>query len=92
MKVANILPRALINNMDINSPQVLAEGWDSPLKGFMREETLLETLCFNSILVYSFNLTGNGNHLSSVTDLQNFDTSSFPNFISMSVPSVKLLI
>jgi hypothetical protein len=34
------------------------EGWAAPLRGFMREGTLLQTIHFNSILVDPFNLTG----------------------------------
>ena len=33
-----------------NAPQVLAEGWASPLKGFMREEEYLQCLHFNCLL------------------------------------------
>jgi 3'-phosphoadenosine 5'-phosphosulfate synthase len=30
--------------------QVLAEGWASPLKGFMREREFLQVLHFNTLL------------------------------------------
>ena len=33
-----------------NAPQVLAEGWASPLKGFMCEEEYLQCLHFNCLL------------------------------------------
>jgi 3'-phosphoadenosine 5'-phosphosulfate synthase len=38
--------------------QVLGEGWAAPLKGFMREGPLMQTLHFNSILVDTWNSTG----------------------------------
>ena len=41
----------LLTDMDLNWLQVIGEGWASPLKGFMREGTLLETLHFNSQLI-----------------------------------------
>jgi len=85
-KEAEHLPKVLMNNMDVNWLQVVAEGWASPLKGFMREGTLLETLHFNSILVDPFNLTGNIGHEASMTDFQNFPNRPPPTRVSMSVP------
>jgi len=85
-KEAEHLPKVLMNNMDVNWLQVVAEGWASPLKGFMREGTLLETLHFNSILVDPFNLTGNVDHQSAMTDFQNFPNRPPPTRVSMSVP------
>ena len=40
--------------------QVIGEGWAAPLKGFMREGALLQTLHFNSLLIDPFNVTGAG--------------------------------
>lgn len=50
---AESLPKVLITDLDLNWLQVIGEGWAAPLKGFMREGTLLETLHFNSILAIS---------------------------------------
>lgn len=38
--------------------QVIGEGWASPLKGFMREGALLQTIHFASLLVDPANTTG----------------------------------
>lgn len=51
----------------MNWLQTIAEGWAAPLKGFMREGTLLQTMHFNSILVDPFNLTGSKVRLQSCT-------------------------
>ncbi|CAN0483096.1 unnamed protein product, partial [Hapterophycus canaliculatus] len=37
---------------------VIGEGWASPLKGFMREGALLQTIHFASLLVDPANTTG----------------------------------
>jgi hypothetical protein len=37
--------------LTVGAPQVLAEGWAAPLKGFMREGVLAQTLHFRSVLV-----------------------------------------
>ena len=52
------LPKVLITDIELNWLQVIGEGWASPLRGFMRKGTLLETLHFNSIVVDPFDLTG----------------------------------
>jgi 3'-phosphoadenosine 5'-phosphosulfate synthase len=83
---AEALPKVLINNVDLNWLQVIAEGWASPLKGFMRQGALLETLHFNSILVDPFNLTGNGGRLERLTDFEHFPDHQPTLRISMSVP------
>eukprot|EP00578_Thalassiosira_sp_NH16_P021144 CAMPEP_0181093960 /NCGR_PEP_ID=MMETSP1071-20121207/9729_1 /TAXON_ID=35127 /ORGANISM="Thalassiosira sp., Strain NH16" /LENGTH=1114 /DNA_ID=CAMNT_0023176239 /DNA_START=63 /DNA_END=3407 /DNA_ORIENTATION=- len=80
------LPKVLITDLDLNWLQVIGEGWASPLKGFMREGTLLEVLHFNSILVDPFNLTDNVNMQSSTTDFQTFKEFRPPDRVSMSVP------
>jgi hypothetical protein len=46
MEEAKTLPKVLITDIDLNWLQTIGEGWASPLKGFMREGTLLETLHF----------------------------------------------
>lgn len=83
---AETLPKALITDIDLNWLQTVGEGWASPLKGFMREGTLLETLHFNSILVDPFNLTGNVDRLETKTDFDNFPPHAPPMRVSMSLP------
>jgi 3'-phosphoadenosine 5'-phosphosulfate synthase len=83
---AETLPKVLITDMDLNWLQTIGEGWASPLKGFMREGTLLETLHFNSILVDPFNLTGSIDRHTSKTDFANFPKHAPPERVSMSVP------
>lgn len=39
---AETLPKALMTDIDVNWLQTVAEGWAAPLKGFMREGTLLQ--------------------------------------------------
>ena len=43
------LAKVAINKLSYQWLQVLAEGWASPLKGFMREEEFLKCLHFNQI-------------------------------------------
>mmetsp|Transcript_13168 Transcript_13168/g.20061 ORF Transcript_13168/g.20061 Transcript_13168/m.20061 type:complete len:1009 (+) Transcript_13168:60-3086(+) len=84
---AATLPKALITDMDLNWLQTVGEGWAAPLKGFMREGTLLQTLHFNSILVDPYNVTGNY----AINEKQTpFDElpSQPPLRVSMSVPIV----
>ncbi|KAI2502520.1 PUA-like domain [Fragilaria crotonensis] len=83
---AKTLPKVLITDIDLNWLQTIGEGWASPLKGFMREGTLLETLHFNSILVDPFNLTGNVDRLESQTDFAHFSPHPPPMRVSMSLP------
>jgi len=83
---AQTLPKVLINDIDLNWLQVIGEGWASPLKGFMREGTLLETLHFNSILVDPFNLTGNALRHETKTNFEEFSEHQAPSRVSMSVP------
>ncbi|MEQ2304933.1 Bifunctional 3'-phosphoadenosine 5'-phosphosulfate synthase 1 [Ameca splendens] len=47
---ASALPTISITKLDLEWVQVLAEGWASPLKGFMRERELLQVLHFGSLL------------------------------------------
>uniref|UniRef100_A0A7S4HZ83 Inorganic diphosphatase n=1 Tax=Odontella aurita TaxID=265563 RepID=A0A7S4HZ83_9STRA len=83
---AATLPQVLITDVDLNWLQTIGEGWAAPLRGFMREGTLLETLHFNSILVDPFNLTGNANRHEMQTDFAEFSDRQAPSRVSMSVP------
>ncbi|XP_036428918.1 bifunctional 3'-phosphoadenosine 5'-phosphosulfate synthase 2b isoform X1 [Colossoma macropomum] len=47
---ANILPTVNITKLDLQWVQVLAEGWATPLKGFMREREFLQVLHFGTLL------------------------------------------
>jgi len=85
---AETLPQALITDVDLNWLQVVGEGWASPLRGFMREGTLLETLHFNSILVDPFNLTGNIARHETQTDFTHFPDRQAPGRVSMSIPII----
>ena len=83
---AMTLPKVLVTDLDLNWLQTVGEGWASPLKGFMREGTLLEVLHFNSILVDPFNLTGNGNIHTAQTNFETFNEFRPADRVSMSVP------
>ena len=83
---AMTLPKVLITDLDLNWLQTVGEGWASPLKGFMREGTLLEVLHFNSILVDPFNLTGNGHIHTAQTNFETFNEFRPADRVSMSVP------
>ncbi len=83
---AETLPKVLITDIDLNWLQVIGEGWASPLKGFMREGTLLETLHFNSILVDPFNVTGNAGRHERRTNFNDFPEHQPHQRVSMSVP------
>ncbi|XP_066550040.1 bifunctional 3'-phosphoadenosine 5'-phosphosulfate synthase 2b [Amia ocellicauda] len=47
---ANTLPALEITELDLQWVQVLAEGWATPLQGFMREREFLQVLHFNTLL------------------------------------------
>ncbi|XP_067285363.1 bifunctional 3'-phosphoadenosine 5'-phosphosulfate synthase 2b isoform X2 [Pseudorasbora parva] len=47
---ANILPTVTITELDLQWVQVLAEGWATPLRGFMREREFLQVLHFGTLL------------------------------------------
>jgi len=81
------LPSALLTDIDVNWLQTVGEGWAAPLKGFMREGALLQTLHFNSLLVDPFNLTGSKAINERPTDFLDFKTVP-PKRVSMSVPIV----
>lgn len=87
VKEAETLPKALLTDIDLNWLQVIGEGWAAPLKGFMREGTLLQTMHFNSVLVDPFNLTGSKAINEIKTDFLDFKTVP-PKRVSMSVPIV----
>lgn len=83
---AATLPAVPLTDVDVNWLQVIAEGWAAPLKGFMREGTLLQTLHFNSMLVDSGNFTGVGGYNDAPTDWMQ---SKFPRErASMPLPIV----
>ena len=83
---ASTLPQVLLTDIDLNWLQTIGEGWVAPLKGFMREGTLLETLHFNSVLVDPFNLTGNVDRLEQTTNFANFPPHAPPTRVSMPIP------
>ena len=85
---ADKLPKVLLNDIDVNWLQTIGEGWAAPLKGFMREGTLLQTIHFNSILVDPYNITGNKAINEMQTDFMGFDKIAPPKRVSMSVPIV----
>ena len=80
------LPAVPLTDLDTNWLQVIGDGWAAPLKGFMREGTLLQTLHFNSMLIDADNFTGVGDYNNEETDwMQN----SFPrDRVSMPIPIV----
>jgi 3'-phosphoadenosine 5'-phosphosulfate synthase len=84
---AATLPKVLLTDIDVNWLQTVAEGWAAPLKGFMREGTLLQTMHFNSILVDPYNLTGSKMINEMQTNFLDFKTVP-PKRVSMSVPIV----
>ena len=84
---AETLPKVLLNDIDVNWLQTIAEGWAAPLKGFMREGELLQTIHFNSLLVDPYNLTGSKDMYTQPTDFTDF-TKIPPKRVSMSVPIV----
>lgn len=84
---AQTLPKVLLTDIDINWLQTVAEGWAAPLKGFMREGALLQTMHFNSILVDPMNITGSKAINEMQTNFLDFKTVP-PKRVSMSVPIV----
>jgi 3'-phosphoadenosine 5'-phosphosulfate synthase len=49
LEKAKALPKLTLNKLDMEWVQVLAEGWASPLTGFMTEEEYLSTIHFGYI-------------------------------------------
>jgi 3'-phosphoadenosine 5'-phosphosulfate synthase len=86
-KLADSLPKALLTDIDVNWLQTIAEGWAAPLKGFMREGTLLQSMHFNSILVDPLNITGTKAINEEPTNFVEFSKVP-PKRVSMSVPIV----
>ena len=43
------LPKLEIKKLDAQWYQILSEGWATPLKGFMREDEMLQSLHFNCV-------------------------------------------
>ena len=85
---AQSLPKVLLTDIDLNWLQTVGEGWAAPLRGFMREGTLLETLHFNSFLVDPANATGNVHLQDSPTDFARSTRNPPRERVSMSVPVV----
>lgn len=65
---AATLPRVLLTDIDLNWLQTIGEGWAAPLKGFMREGALVQTLHHNSLLVDPYNVTGHKGALETATE------------------------
>jgi len=84
---AATLPKVLLTDIDVNWLQVIGEGWAAPLKGFMREGPLLQTLHFNSLLIDPFNVTGAGMINEAQTDWNDYWTRARER-VSISVPIV----
>ena len=85
---AATLPQVPLTDIDVNWLQVIGEGWAAPLKGFMREGTLVQCLHFNSMLVDQNNFTGLGGYATTPT---NWMQEQFPpdtTRASMPVPIV----
>ncbi|GAB5030962.1 sulfate adenylyltransferase [Nannochloropsis oceanica] len=82
---AATLPRVLLTDIDLNWLQTIGEGWAAPLKGFMREGALVQTLHHNSLLVDPYNVTGHKGQLEAPTEWNGYTTR---NRVSMSIPIV----
>jgi 3'-phosphoadenosine 5'-phosphosulfate synthase len=80
------LPRVLLTDIDVNWLQTVGEGWAAPLKGFMRQGALLQTIHFNSLLVDPLNITGSTDYNEQPTEFQDVKTLLPPKRVSMSVP------
>jgi len=55
------LPMALLTDIDVNWLHVISEGWAAPLRGFMRQGVLLQSLHFNSVLIDPYDSRGKVN-------------------------------
>lgn len=84
---ADTLPNVLLTDIDLNWLQVIGEGWAAPLRGFMREGALLQTLHFNSLLVDPDNFTGNALTNERQTDFTHFGAAPRER-VSMPIPIV----
>ncbi len=86
---AKMLPSVLLTDIDLHFTQVIGEGWASPLRGFMREGTLLQALHFNSILVDPFDENGRSRVHESKTDFSDAGTGmQSGRRVSMPIPIV----
>ncbi len=85
---AQLLPTVPLTDIDLNWLQTVAEGWASPLKGFMRESVLLQVLHFNSFLVDTHNTTGYVSLYDEPSELSSVPDHQPPLRVSMSVPIV----
>eukprot|EP00472_Partenskyella_glossopodia_P011562 CAMPEP_0197530552 /NCGR_PEP_ID=MMETSP1318-20131121/32196_1 /TAXON_ID=552666 /ORGANISM="Partenskyella glossopodia, Strain RCC365" /LENGTH=969 /DNA_ID=CAMNT_0043086441 /DNA_START=59 /DNA_END=2968 /DNA_ORIENTATION=+ len=82
-------PQVLLNDIDLQWVQCIGEGWAAPLKGFMREGVLLQTLHYNSMLTDQFDLTGNANFNEMTTNFDDYSTKlQMGDRVDMSVPIV----
>lgn len=75
----------LLSDIDINWLQTIGEGWAAPLRGFMREGALVQTLHHNSLLVDPYNVTGHKGALESPTEWNGYATRER---VSMSIPII----
>ena len=80
------LPKVRLNDIDVNWLQVLGEGWAAPLKGFMRESVLLQSLHFNSVLIDPFGNQGDAHINEEATNWES--TSHASTRASLAVPIV----
>lgn len=54
IKEASQLPPLHISEIDLQWVQVLAEGWATPLKGFMNEDQFLQVKCYHLFTNYYY--------------------------------------
>jgi 3'-phosphoadenosine 5'-phosphosulfate synthase len=87
LEEAKSLPKARLNDIDVNWLQVIGEGWASPLKGFMREGPLLQALHFNSLLIDTWDNTNARNLNEKQTDWNDYTTRAHER-VSLSIPIV----
>mmetsp|Transcript_1130 Transcript_1130/g.1570 ORF Transcript_1130/g.1570 Transcript_1130/m.1570 type:complete len:985 (-) Transcript_1130:332-3286(-) len=82
-------PPVLLNDIDLQFVQCIGEGWAAPLKGFMREGVLLQTLHFNSMLTDPNDLTGNAEFPQRRTNFDDYSTKlQMGERVDMSIPIV----
>jgi len=82
-------PQVLLNDIDLQWVQCIGEGWAAPLKGFMREGVLLQSLHFNSMLTDPLGLTGNADFTERQTNFDDYSTKlQMGERVDMSVPIV----
>ncbi|GAB5367969.1 hypothetical protein AAMO2058_001277700 [Amorphochlora amoebiformis] len=71
---AGNFPKVVLSDVDFQWVQCIGEGWAAPLRGFMREGTLLQTLHFNSLLIDPNDLTGNAGFHEKATNFDDYST------------------